>query len=96
MREAPAGGAGDAGPSLLALAHLTPPALYAADDPDDVAVDAAWLKVRELEVAMRTHTAARARIRRRVDPRVLRASLPGVAELGDDGSADDALVVVTV
>jgi transglutaminase-like putative cysteine protease len=95
MREAPAGGAGDAGPSLLALAHLTTGALYAPDDPEPEVADDAWTKVRELETAMRRHTAARARVRRRLDPRVLRATLPGDAEVGDDGSADDALVVVT-
>ena len=94
MREAPAGGAGDAGPSLLALAHLTTSALYAPDDPEPEDADDAWTKVRELETAMRRHTAARARVRRRLDPRVLRATLPGAAEVGDDDSADDALVVV--
>jgi hypothetical protein len=94
MREAPAGGAGDAGPSLLALAHLTTSALYAPDDPAPEDADDAWTKVRELETAMRRHTAARARVRRRLDPRVLRATLRGAAEVGDDDSADDALVVV--
>jgi hypothetical protein len=52
--------------------------------------------VHELEVALRNHTAARARVRRRLDPRVLRARLPGDADLGDDGSADDGLVTVTI
>jgi hypothetical protein len=95
MREAPAGGAGHAGPSLLALAHLTTSALYAPDEPEQELVDDAWEKVHELETAMRTHTALRARIRRRLDPRVLRAALPGDADVADDESADDALVVVS-
>jgi transglutaminase-like putative cysteine protease len=95
MHEAPAGGAGHAGPSLLALAHLTTSALYAPDDPEEELVDDAWEKVRELEHAMRVQTAVRARIRRRLDPRVLRATLPGDADVADDESADDALVVVT-
>lgn len=96
MREAPAGGAGDAGPPLLALAHLATSALYAPDEPAPEAADDAWTQVRELERALRVHTAARARVRRRLDPRVLRARLPGDADPGDDGSPDDALVVVTI
>jgi transglutaminase-like putative cysteine protease len=96
MREAPAAGAGNAGPPLLALAHLTTNALYAPDDPSDDAADDAWKQVEALEVALRVHTAPRARLRRRLDPRVLRARLPGDADPGDDGSADDALVTVTV
>jgi transglutaminase-like putative cysteine protease len=96
MREAPAGGAGDAGPALLALAHLATSALYAPDDPEPEVVGEAWDKVRELERAMRVHTAARARARRRLDPRVLRSRLPGETDAGDDGSADDALAVVTL
>ena len=96
MREAPAGGAGDAGPPLLALAHIATGALYAPDDPEPEVVDAAWGKVRELERALRVHTAARARVRRRLDPRVLRSRLPAETDAGDDGSADDGLVVVTL
>ena len=96
MREAPAEGAGNAGPPLLALAHLTTSALYSFDEPSDEAGDDAWTQVRTLEAALRTHTAWSARVRRRLDPRVLRGSLPGDTELADDGSTDDALVVVTI
>jgi transglutaminase-like putative cysteine protease len=96
MREAPAGGAGSAGPPLLALAHLTTSALYAPDDPSEEEADAAWDQVKALEVALRTHTSPRARLRRRLDPRVLRARLPGDADPGDDSAADDGLLTVTV
>ena len=96
MREAPAGGAGSAGPPLLALAHLTTTALYAPEDPSDDDADAAWIQVKALEVALRSHTSPRARLRRRLDPRVLRARLPGDADPGDDLIADDGLVTVTV
>jgi transglutaminase-like putative cysteine protease len=96
MREAPAGGAGDAGPPLLALAHLATTAFYAPDDPLPEVADDAWTKVRELERALRSHTAPRARLRRRLDPRVLRGRLPGETEPRDVGSADDALAVVSV
>ena len=96
MREAPAGGAGTAGPPLLALAHLATTALYAPEDPSEEEADAAWSQVKALEIALRTHTSPRARLRRRLDPRVLRARLPGAADPGDDGAADDGLVTVIV
>jgi transglutaminase-like putative cysteine protease len=95
MREAPAGGAGGAGPPLLALAHLTTTALYAPDEPTDEAADEAWNHVKVLEAALRLHAAPRARLRRRLDPRVLRTRLPGDADPGDDRATDDGLVVVS-
>ena len=52
--------------------------------------------MKALEIALRTHTSPRARLRRRLDPRVLRARLPGDADPGDDSAADDGLVTVTV
>ncbi len=96
MREAPALGAGAAGPPLLALARLATTARYAPDEPDAEAVGEAWTAERELTRALRTHVALRARVRRRLDPRVLRRTLPPAADTGDDGDADDALTVVSV
>jgi transglutaminase-like putative cysteine protease len=96
MREAPASGAGSAGPPLLALAHLTTSALYSPVEPSDEEAEEAWQHVRELERQLRAPTAFRVRVRRRLDPRVLRGSLPGDVELADDDIVDDALVVVTI
>ena len=51
----------------------------------------------DLEKALRSNAAPRARLRRRLDPRVLRSRLPGASDPGDDGAtADDALVTVVV
>jgi transglutaminase-like putative cysteine protease len=96
MREAPAGGAGSAGPPLLALAHLATTALYAPDEPSDEDAEAAWTHEKALEIALRAHTSPRARLRRRLDPRVLRARLPGDADVGDDSVGDDGLVTFAV
>jgi transglutaminase-like putative cysteine protease len=96
MREAPASGAGDAGPPLLSLAHLATTALWAPDDPTVEEADDAWKSVKALEVALRRNAAPRARVRRRLDPRVLRSRLPGDLDPGDESTADDGLVVVTV
>jgi hypothetical protein len=97
MREGPAGGAGGAGPPLLALAHLATTALYAPDEPTPEEADGAWSTESELEKALRKTTAPRARLRRRLDPRVLRSRLPGDAEAADDSASDDdAMITVTV
>jgi transglutaminase-like putative cysteine protease len=96
MREAPAEGAGAAGPSLLALAHLATTAFYSPDEPSPEAAMDAWNHLKVLEVALRVNTAPRARLRRRLDPRVLWARLPGDPEPADDGRADDGLVVFAV
>jgi transglutaminase-like putative cysteine protease len=95
MREAPAGGAGGAGPPLLALAHLTTNALYSPDEPRAEDADEAWRQLLVLEHELRANAALRARVRRRLDPRVLRGSLPGDTEV-DDGVTDDALVIVSI
>jgi hypothetical protein len=53
--------------------------------------------VSDLEKALRSNTAPRARLRRRLDPRVLRSRLPGDSDPGDDGSTvDDGLVTMVV
>ena len=97
MHEGPAGGAGGAGPPLLALAHVATTAFYAPDEPTKEVADGAWTTVSELEKALRENASPRARIRRRLDPRVLRTRLPGDAEAAEDGATeDDALIVVTV
>ena len=96
MREAPAVGAGAAGPHLLALAHVATSARYAPEEPSTDDAAAAWATEAQLEHALRAHLSWRARTRRRLDPRVLRRELPAVAETGDDTGTDDSLAVVVI
>lgn len=77
MREAPASGAGSAGPALLALAHLQTGALYAPEDPSDDDADLAWQHVVTIEQAIAATTRRSVRWKRRIRPdRTLR---PGQA-----------------
>lgn len=66
MREAPALGAGAAGPPLLALARLQTAAAYAATAPSDEAAAAAWGHVVEIERALTDTTRWTVRWRRRI------------------------------
>ena len=66
MREAPALGAGPAGPPLLALARLQTAAAYAASAPSDEAADDAWNHVVAIEQALTATTRRAVRWRRRL------------------------------
>ncbi len=66
MREAPALGAGAAGPPLLALAHLHTEALFDPDSPTDDAAAAAWEHVGVIERALTAMTRRSVRWRRRL------------------------------
>jgi transglutaminase-like putative cysteine protease len=68
MREAPASGAGPAGPALLALAHLQTSALYAPDDPSDDDAEQAWRHVDTIERAIAASTRRSVRWKRRIRP----------------------------
>jgi hypothetical protein len=68
MREAPASGAGPAGPALLALAHLQTSALYAPDDPSDDDAEQAWQHVVTIERAIAATTRRSVRWKRRIHP----------------------------
>jgi hypothetical protein len=54
LRQAPALGAGAAGPPLMDLARLHTAAMYSPDDPSDDDADAAWSEVDAIATALRT------------------------------------------
>jgi transglutaminase-like putative cysteine protease len=66
MREAPALGAGAAGPPLLALAHLHTNALFDPEPPSDDEAHEAWRHVALIERALAAMTRRTVRWRRRV------------------------------
>lgn len=66
MREAPAAGAGSAGPALLALAHLHTNALYSPEPPSDDEADTAWKQVGTIERSIADTTRRSVRWRRRI------------------------------
>jgi hypothetical protein len=53
LRQAPAEGAGDAGPPLMELARLHTAALYAAESPTDADADQAWGYVDTIDAAVK-------------------------------------------
>ncbi len=65
MREAPAAGAGAAGPARLELAQLQTAARYAIEDPADADADRAWECADAIGEALRAATPRRERIRQR-------------------------------
>jgi transglutaminase-like putative cysteine protease len=68
MREAPAAGAGSAGPALLALAHLHTDALYSPDPPSFEDAETAWEHVARIEHQLIASTRRSIRWRRRIRP----------------------------
>ncbi len=72
LREAPASGAGTAGPPLLELAQLQTRAMYAVDEPTDDDADRAWECVAAVLAALRAQTPLRERIRQRLPFRLRR------------------------
>jgi transglutaminase-like putative cysteine protease len=65
MRQAPALGAGAAGPPLMSLARLHTAAMYSLDAPSREDADAAWSDVDAISSALRTTTPASKRVRAR-------------------------------
>ena len=63
LRQAPAEGAGGAGPPLMDLARRHTAALYGADAPSDEEADAAWADVDAMIAALRRETRSGARLR---------------------------------
>jgi hypothetical protein len=64
MRDAPALGAGGAGPALITLARLSTAALYAPEEPTVDDADAAWQCERTVAAALKERPRRRRAIRR--------------------------------
>jgi len=63
LRQAPAEGAGSAGPPLMDLARRHTSAMYAAEPPTAEDADAAWADVDAINAALRRETGTAARVR---------------------------------
>jgi transglutaminase-like putative cysteine protease len=86
LRQAPALGAGAAGPPLMSLARLHTAALYAPDAPSPGEAEEAWAEVDSIAAALRASVprSRRWRARWRFELR-RKSSSPGRSEAPDDG-----------
>ncbi|HEX5096108.1 MAG TPA: DUF3488 and transglutaminase-like domain-containing protein, partial [Acidimicrobiia bacterium] len=74
LRQAPADGAGDAGPPLMELARLHTAALYAADVPTDEEAEQAWSCVDQIDAAVKNRVGRVERWKNRI--RAMRQDRP--------------------
>jgi transglutaminase-like putative cysteine protease len=65
LRQAPALGAGAAGPPLMSLARLHTAAMYSPDSPSAIEADEAWLEVDAITAALRSSVPLSRRLRSR-------------------------------
>jgi transglutaminase-like putative cysteine protease len=86
LRQAPALGAGAAGPPLMTLARLHTAAMYAAESPSPVDADDAWIEVDAIAAAVRSSVPRTRRWRARWRAEVRRRS---VADAPMDSDEDE-------
>jgi len=90
LRQAPALGAGAAGPPLMSLARLHTAAMYAPDPPSAEEADVAWSEVDSISAALRASVPRTRRWRARWSSELHRPRATRRVTDDDDDDADDA------
>jgi hypothetical protein len=85
LRQAPADGAGDAGPPLMELARLHTAALYASESPTEADADQAWQYVDTIDTAVKNRVGRFERWKNRIQ--AMRHDRPARDAEPDDAEA---------